>query len=71
MARNNIKKFEKLDDIGSHIEQLWFSYNQIDKLGGLEQCLKLKVLFLSNNKIENFDELEKLVCNHNLNSNLT
>ena len=34
LGRNNIKKIEKLDDIAGSLEELWISYNQIEKLDG-------------------------------------
>jgi len=40
LGRNNIKKLENLDGIGQSLEQLWISYNPIDKLNGVD---KLKV----------------------------
>ena len=36
------------------------SYNQIDKLDGLNSCVKLTTFFISNNKIKGWDELNKL-----------
>ena len=43
-----------LEDVGQTLEQLWMSYNQIEKLDGLQPCVKLHTLFLSNNKIAKF-----------------
>lgn len=40
------------------LEELWLSYNQIIKLGGMEQCAKLRVLYLANNLIRDARELE-------------
>ena len=60
IGRNNIKKIAGLDDIGQTLEQLWISYNQIDKLDGLSNCAKLHTLFATNNKIKNWDEIAKL-----------
>lgn len=60
LGRNNIKRFEKLDEISGSLEQIWISYNGIDKLDGIQVCRKLKVLYISNNLIRNFDELVKL-----------
>jgi Leucine-rich repeat (LRR) protein len=62
LGRNNIKKIEKLDDVSGSLEELWLSYNLIEKLDGLAACKKLRVLYISNNKIANFAELNKLVC---------
>ena len=60
MARNNVKKIEKLEDIGETLEELWLSYNNVEKLSGLENCTNLRVLYLGNNKISSFDELERI-----------
>ena len=49
-----------LEDVGQTLEQLWMSYNQIEKLDGLQPCVKLHTLFLSNNKIAKWEEVAKL-----------
>ncbi len=49
-----------LEDVGATLEELWISYNQIEKLDGLQPCVKLSVLFMSNNKIKTFDEISKI-----------
>ena len=49
-----------LEEIGNTLEELWISYNLIEKLDGLEKCGKLNTLFISNNKIINWDECNKL-----------
>lgn len=60
LGRNNIKRIMALEDVGGTLEELWLSYNQIEKLDGLQPCIKLTVLFLSNNKIKAMDELGKV-----------
>ena len=35
LARNNIKRIMALEDVGQTLEELWLSYNQIEKLDGL------------------------------------
>ena len=60
MARNNIKRIVGLDEIGQSLEQLWISYNQIEKLEGLSPCIKLNTLYISNNRIKIWDEIGKL-----------
>jgi dynein light chain 1, axonemal len=42
------------------LEQLWISYNQIDKLKGIENMKKLKVLYIGNNQIRDWAEFNKL-----------
>ena len=42
------------------MEELWLSYNMVEKLSGLENLTKLRVLYLGNNQIKSFDELERI-----------
>ena len=42
------------------------SYNILSSLDGLSSCKKLQVLYLSNNKIKSWDELDKLQGNPEL-----
>ena len=37
LARNGIKTISKLDELAGSLEQLWLSYNDIEKLTGLEK----------------------------------
>lgn len=60
LARNNIKKFERLDDVAATLEELWCSYNQVSSLDGLQACSKLRILYLSNNALRDWAELDKL-----------
>lgn len=60
LGRNNIKRIMALEDVGSTLEELWISYNQIEKLDGLQPCIKLTTLFIGNNKIKAWDELSKV-----------
>merc|ERR1712153_58939 len=60
LGRNNIKKLENLDGLGARLEQLWISYNIISSLAGIEKLRVLKVLFISNNKISDFKEVNRL-----------
>eukprot|EP01023_Acetabularia_acetabulum_P048446 TRINITY_DN5121_c0_g2_i1.p4 TRINITY_DN5121_c0_g2~~TRINITY_DN5121_c0_g2_i1.p4 ORF type:complete len:124 (-),score=32.48 TRINITY_DN5121_c0_g2_i1:133-504(-) len=52
-----LKNLEAVDDT---LEELWLSYNQIERLAGVEKLQALRVLFLSNNKIKDWPEIEKL-----------
>lgn len=58
LGRNNIRKLEQLDIPG--LEQLWISYNKIDKLTGLDKLKNLKVLYMSNNMINSWSEIDRL-----------
>lgn len=51
LARNQIKKIENLEGVADTLEELWMSYNLLEKLTNLEKLQKLRVLFLSNNKV--------------------
>ena len=61
LGRNQIKKIEKLDDLADTLEELWISYNLISSLDGLTSLTKLQVLYMSNNNIKNWSELDKIV----------
>ncbi len=61
LSRNQIKKIACLEEIGATLRELWLSYNNIEKLDGLQPCTKLQVLYIGNNKIKNWDEIDKLV----------
>mmetsp|Transcript_54375 Transcript_54375/g.62525 ORF Transcript_54375/g.62525 Transcript_54375/m.62525 type:complete len:214 (+) Transcript_54375:37-678(+) len=58
LGRNAIRKLEQLDI--PQLEELWISYNKIDKLSGLDKLKNLKVLYMSNNQISNWTEIERL-----------
>ena len=59
LGRNQIRRFQGLEDIGQTLEELWISYNNIEKLD-LQPCVALHTLLMSNNKIKFWDELAKL-----------
>lgn len=60
LGRNNIKSFIGLEPLAETLEELWISYNFIDRMKGILGMNKLKVLHMSNNKIEDWNELQKL-----------
>jgi len=60
LGRNNIKKLENMDGVGGRLEQLWVSYNPIDKLTGIEKCKELTVFFMGNCKVSAEKEFDKL-----------
>ena len=41
------------------MEQLWLSYNNIEVLNNLAPLQKLTTLYISNNRIKNWDEVAK------------
>jgi len=60
LGRNQIKKIENLDGVADTLEQLWMSYNFVEKLAGIEKLKNLRVLYMSNNVIKSWAELERL-----------
>ncbi|GBG28048.1 Ankyrin repeat domain-containing protein 54 [Hondaea fermentalgiana] len=62
IGRNNLKRFEKLEENAETLTEIWASYNQISTLDGLAGLPKLEVLYLSNNSIKDWSELEKLAA---------
>ena len=60
LSRNALKKIERLEDVANTLEELWISYNQISSLDGINMCSKLQVLYMTNNKISDWSELDKL-----------
>eukprot|EP00998_Keelungia_sp_KM082_P007902 NODE_4088_length_817_cov_140.923188_g4065_i0.p1 GENE.NODE_4088_length_817_cov_140.923188_g4065_i0~~NODE_4088_length_817_cov_140.923188_g4065_i0.p1 ORF type:complete len:215 (+),score=60.13 NODE_4088_length_817_cov_140.923188_g4065_i0:66-710(+) len=59
LGRNNIKKLENLDL--PNLKELWISYNRIEKLSGLDKMKRLQVLYMSNNLVSNWTEIERHV----------
>ena len=61
LGRNGIKKIYGLEEVGANLEELWISYNLIEKLDGLApHCQALQVLYIAHNKIKDKNELEKI-----------
>ena len=60
LARNKVKKIDGLQAVAGSLEQLWLSYNEIRDVDGVLCCPKLRVLYLSNNNIKDWGEIEKL-----------
>jgi len=48
------------ESLGDTLEELWISYNLIEKLKGVGVLKKLKVLYLSNNLVKEWTEFNKL-----------
>lgn len=59
-------QIEKLEDVAATLEQLWISYNQIASLDGINCCTQLTTLYISNNLIKAWNELDKLAGLANL-----
>lgn len=60
LGRNLLKKLENLDSVSETLEELWVSYNQIAGLAGVEKLVNLRVLFISNNKIAAWSDIDRL-----------
>ncbi|KAM9787426.1 dynein axonemal light chain 1 isoform 3-T3 [Syngnathus typhle] len=50
----------KWDAVGDTLEELWISYNLIEKMKGVHLLKKLKVLHMSNNLVKDWGEFSKL-----------
>jgi dynein light chain 1, axonemal len=56
----SLRPFVLLQDVAGTLEELWASYNFISSLDGLQACTKLQVLYMANNTIKDWAELDKL-----------
>ena len=59
LARNNIKRIQNLEDVAATLEQLWLSYNKIEKLDAMAPLQKLHTFYISNNNIKDWNEVGK------------
>lgn len=46
--------------LGNTLEQLWISYNIIEKMKGIEALKKLEVLYIGNNNFKSLNEINQL-----------
>ncbi|NXG67814.1 DNAL1 protein, partial [Hemiprocne comata] len=60
LGRNNIKNLNGLEAVAETLEELWISYNFIEKLRGIRVMKKLKVLYMSNNLVKDWAEFVRL-----------
>mmetsp|Transcript_32017 Transcript_32017/g.72123 ORF Transcript_32017/g.72123 Transcript_32017/m.72123 type:complete len:189 (-) Transcript_32017:87-653(-) len=60
VGRNLLKKLEKLEDVSGTLEELWISYNALKTMDEINVLENLQVLYISNNLIADFGELDKL-----------
>uniref|UniRef100_A0A8C6IMA4 NXF1/2/3/5-like leucine-rich repeat domain-containing protein n=1 Tax=Melopsittacus undulatus TaxID=13146 RepID=A0A8C6IMA4_MELUD len=60
LGRNNIKNLNGLEAVRETLEELWISYNFIEKLRGIHVMKKLKVLYMSNNLVKDWAEFVRL-----------
>ena len=65
LGRNIIKSLQGIEGAAETLEQLWISYNQLDRLKPIRNMLRLKVLYMSHNYVREwreFDHLTELPC---------
>ncbi|RZB38648.1 LRR 4 domain containing protein [Asbolus verrucosus] len=55
----NISDAEE-EGVGDTLEELWISYNFIEKMKGVNVLKKLRVLYMSNNLVKEWSEFMKL-----------
>ncbi|XP_040583847.1 dynein axonemal light chain 1 [Lepeophtheirus salmonis] len=60
LGRNNIKNLQGIEGAAETLEQLWISYNQIEKLKPIRNLSKLQVLYMSHNVVREWREFEYL-----------
>lgn len=53
-------RFVHQDGVADTLEELWLSYNLIDKLKGINTLKKLRVLYMSNNLVRDWVEFNRL-----------
>ena len=51
LGRNLIKSLAGIEGAGETLEQLWISYNQIDKLKPIRNMTKLHTLYMAHNLV--------------------
>lgn len=60
LGRNNIRAISGLEAVADTLEELWISYNFIEKLKGIEFMKKLRVLYMANNVVKDWAEFARL-----------
>ena len=60
LGRNLIKSLQGIEGAGETLEQLWLSYNQIDKLKPIRNMTKLHTLYMAHNLVREWREFEHL-----------
>ena len=66
MGRNLIKNLQGIEAVSDTLEQLWISYNQIDKLKPIRNMSKLKILYMAHNLVREWREFDHLMELHDL-----
>ena len=52
--------FPPQEAVGETLEELWISYNLIEKMKGISSLKNLKVLYMSNNLVKDWAEFDRL-----------
>ena len=60
LGRNIIKSLQGIEGAAESLEQLWISYNQVDRLKPIRNMLRLKSLYMSHNYVREWREFEHL-----------
>lgn len=60
LGRNRIKKITGLTFVADTLKQLWISYNEIASLDGVKDCIKLEALYIGNNMLASYNDLNVL-----------
>jgi dynein light chain 1 len=65
LGRNLVKSLAGIEAVADTLEELWISYNRIEKLTPLTKMIKLKTLFMAHNFVyqwDQFSQLQELPC---------
>ncbi|UJR24760.1 hypothetical protein I4U23_006134 [Adineta vaga] len=60
LGRNLLTNLLPLEMISETLEELWISYNSIQRFDGILTMKKLRVLYISNNQIKEWSEIRRL-----------
>jgi len=60
LSRNNLKNLTGLEVLGDTLEQLWISYNHIEKFKSIHTLKKLRIFYFAYNQIKDWSEIAKL-----------
>ncbi|CAF1581629.1 unnamed protein product [Adineta ricciae] len=60
LGRNLLTNLLHLEVLNETLEELWISYNSIQKFDGILNMKKLRVLYISNNQIKDWSEIRHL-----------
>lgn len=60
LGRNLIKGFTGLEALGDTLKELWISYNLIEKMKGINAMKNLRMLYMSNNLVREWNEFNRL-----------